>query len=106
MGTRMISQGTDGLSQGNLTEGVLAGILMLCFVPLHLSAMDRQPKLLSWICDWSNSPNQLHYTLPIGLNVAMESSVVPMMYGVCGDLCLPLNPGYSLVHLPLLLMLP
>jgi hypothetical protein len=31
-GTRMILQGTDGLSRGNLTEGIMAGIPMLQFL--------------------------------------------------------------------------
>jgi hypothetical protein len=35
-GTRMIAQGTDGVSRGLFTEGVNAGIEMLSFVPLHL----------------------------------------------------------------------
>jgi hypothetical protein len=39
-GTRMIWQGTDGLSRGSLTEGVMSGMQMLDFVPLHLSALD------------------------------------------------------------------
>jgi hypothetical protein len=55
-GTRMILQGTDGLSRGNLSEGVMAGIPMLQFVPLHLSALDRHPELLSWIQDWVPYP--------------------------------------------------
>jgi hypothetical protein len=36
-GTRMISQGTDGLSWGDLTEGVMAGKPMLQYIPLRLS---------------------------------------------------------------------
>ena len=50
-GTRMISQGTDGLLRGCLIEGVMAGTPMLDFKPLHLSALDRQPTLLQWIRD-------------------------------------------------------
>lgn len=45
-GTHMISKGTDGLSRGDLFEGVLAGADMLSFVPLHLSALDRQLGIL------------------------------------------------------------
>jgi hypothetical protein len=52
-GTRMIRQGTDGLSRGCLTEGVMSGKSMLEFIPLHLSALDRQPTLLQWIRDWT-----------------------------------------------------
>jgi hypothetical protein len=39
-GARMICQGTDGLSRGDFGAGVMTGASMLCFVPLHLSAMD------------------------------------------------------------------
>jgi len=48
-GTRMMTQGTDGLSRGNLTEGVMSGTPVLQFIPLHLSALVRQPALLPWI---------------------------------------------------------
>ena len=44
-GTRMIAQGTDGLSRGNLLEGVMQGKRMSDFIPLHLSAIDRSPIL-------------------------------------------------------------
>ncbi len=40
-GTRMQAQGTDGLSRGDLTNGVMNGADMLSFVPLHLLAFDR-----------------------------------------------------------------
>jgi hypothetical protein len=51
-GTRMIAQGTDGLSRGDLTEGVMAGASMLTYIPLRLSALDRQPKLIEWLHSW------------------------------------------------------
>jgi hypothetical protein len=65
-GTRMIAQGTDGLSRGDLLEGVMKGEDFLSFVPLHLSALDRSPDLEGWFrgmyphgtletldpCDW------------------------------------------------------
>ena len=38
----MIAQGTDGLSRGELTTGVMRGMPMLEFVPLHLSVLDRR----------------------------------------------------------------
>ena len=47
-GTRMIAQGTDGLSCGDLDNGVLAGDSMLLHVPLNVSALDRQPQLRSF----------------------------------------------------------
>jgi hypothetical protein len=47
-GTRMISQGTNGLSRGNLLEGVMKGDDFLSFVPLHLLALERSPDLEGW----------------------------------------------------------
>ncbi len=41
----MIKQGTDGLSRGDLVEGVMRGESMLSFVPLHRSCIDRSPLL-------------------------------------------------------------
>ena len=54
-GTRMIAQGTDGLSRGDLLEGVLKGQRMLSFIPLHLSALEREPSLKDWITMWAGS---------------------------------------------------
>ena len=51
-GTRMIEQGSDGLSRGNLTEGVMGGWKMSDFVPLHLNAFERSEKLEGWIRSW------------------------------------------------------
>eukprot|EP00536_Pseudo-nitzschia_multiseries_P013694 jgi/Psemu1/36047/gm1.36047_g len=42
-GGQMIWQGTDGLSRGDFTNGVMAGEAFLKFIPLHLSAFDRHP---------------------------------------------------------------
>ena len=53
-GTRMISQGTDGLSRGDLLEGVLKGQSMLSFVPLHQSTLTRQPSIKAWINSWGS----------------------------------------------------
>jgi hypothetical protein len=44
-GTRMIAQGTDGLSRGDLNEGVMKGDQLSTFIPLHLSALERQENL-------------------------------------------------------------
>ena len=52
-GTRMIAQGSDGLSRGNMSEGVMQGRSMLSFVPLHLTASQRQPTLVKWIKSWA-----------------------------------------------------
>jgi hypothetical protein len=51
-GTRMIEQGTDGLSRGSFLEGVLAGKDMLSFADLSLSAIQRFPKVLDYVQSW------------------------------------------------------
>ena len=48
-GERMKSQGTDGISRGQLREGVSLGQAMLSFCPWGLSALERSPELLPWI---------------------------------------------------------
>ena len=48
-GRRMKSQGTDGLSQGNQSIGVMTGISMKKFVPLHLTPTQRMPELKHWM---------------------------------------------------------
>lgn len=45
----MIAQGTDGLSRGDCSEGVMRGDLMLQHVPLHLTCLQRSPALKDWL---------------------------------------------------------
>ena len=56
-GSRMIEQGTDGLSRGNLFEGVMTGQDMMSYIPIHLSAHERETNLLPWIRKWTNIPS-------------------------------------------------
>jgi hypothetical protein len=58
-GKRMIAQGTDGISRGEMNEGVAAGSPMLSFVPLHLSALDRVPCLGSWVKTWLGNDSEI-----------------------------------------------
>ena len=51
-GTRMIHQGTDGLSRGLLTDGVFAADPMKLHLPLHLPAQDRYPPVIPWLQSW------------------------------------------------------
>ncbi len=55
-GSRMIAQGTDGLFRGDYVGGVMAGHAMLSCIPLHLSAIARTPRLLTWLCSWLPDP--------------------------------------------------
>jgi hypothetical protein len=56
-GTRMIAEGTDGLSRGQFSTGVMAGKDILLYIPLHLDAVTRQPSLYAWVTMWHPSPN-------------------------------------------------
>ena len=51
----MIHQGIDGLSRGDMLEGVMRGESMLQYVPLHLDALERHTPLKNWIKSWFSS---------------------------------------------------
>ena len=51
-GTRMIECGVDGLSRGDKSEGIAKGVGVLTFVPIHLNAVERSPRVLDWILEW------------------------------------------------------
>jgi hypothetical protein len=51
-GKRMQAQGTDGVSRGQLSEGVMNGEPMMSFIPLHKSALERSPELKDWLKDY------------------------------------------------------
>ena len=52
-GTRMIAQGTDGVSRGFLGEGIMSGETMVSFIPIHMSALERSIGLTDWIKEWA-----------------------------------------------------
>ena len=52
-GTRMIAQGSDGLSRGNVSEGVMRGTPMESFIPLNEDAIQRSPQLTKWLKSWA-----------------------------------------------------
>ena len=52
-GTRMKASGVDGLSQGDLVEGILKGDDPLKFIPLNELDLDRdEGRLEAWIDTW------------------------------------------------------
>ncbi len=51
-GTRMIAQGTDGLSRGLFSEGVATGKDMLLFVDLAVPAIERHPAIMDFVQSW------------------------------------------------------
>ena len=50
-GKRMIAQGTDSLSRGDLTSGVMRGEAFLSFIPLNLPAFQRSDVMRPWLMD-------------------------------------------------------
>jgi hypothetical protein len=55
-GKRMMAQGTDGVSRGDLLTGVFAGNSLLDYVPLHSTALERSVNLLPWVRGWYPNP--------------------------------------------------
>ena len=51
-GKRMIAQGTDGLSRGQFTEGVMRGICMKSFIPLNENVCERHAGFKLWLKSW------------------------------------------------------
>jgi hypothetical protein len=56
-GNRMIAQGTDGLSRADHSTGVMQGRDIRDWVPLNKSALDREPKLKTWLGDVTKGMN-------------------------------------------------
>jgi hypothetical protein len=56
-GKRMITEGTDGLSRADHGKGVKLGKDIRCYIPLHLSPIEREPKIKSWIEDVTRGLN-------------------------------------------------
>jgi hypothetical protein len=57
-GTRMIEQGTNGLSRGDFSNGVLLGRDMLSYVPFNKTALERHDCLEAFIQEWDPAKAQ------------------------------------------------
>ena len=51
-GKRMIAVGVDGISRGQLNEGVMAGTPMLSYIPLHKTPFQMSENLFEWVRSW------------------------------------------------------
>lgn len=60
VGKRMVTQSTDSLSCGILTDGCIKGDAFLSFVPLHLSVLKCCPAVLTWVLVWRLACFALH----------------------------------------------
>ena len=58
-GRRMIKQGTDGLSRGDFSSGVMQGRDFLQFLPFNESVLERQENLKNVIKSWFDETNRL-----------------------------------------------
>jgi hypothetical protein len=63
-GTRMIQQGTDGLSRGEENSLATCELSLGGMVPLHLDAIERSPALKDWIRGWWSTGRELLMTEP------------------------------------------
>jgi hypothetical protein len=54
-GTRMIAQGTDGLSRGIMLEGVVCSGDMLSYVDLLKTAIEPHQGVLNYVKSWLDS---------------------------------------------------
>jgi hypothetical protein len=52
-GTRMIQQGTDGLSRGEEMGPATRGLSLVGVAPLHLGVLEQSPQVLEWIHSWA-----------------------------------------------------
>ena len=63
-GTRMIQQGTDGLSRGDHSKRVMLGKSMLEFIPLAQGAWERYPPCQDWVRDTLRHMDEFRYLTP------------------------------------------
>ena len=63
-GTRMIRQGADGLPRGDMLSGVMGGLSMESFVPVHLEALGRSPLIKPWVESWWPEDQVLKWLSP------------------------------------------
>ena len=63
-GKRMIREGTDDVSRGQLREGVTAGESMLSFIPTNEDPLERSPNFKSWIQSWAG--DSAEFLSPVG----------------------------------------
>jgi hypothetical protein len=60
----MKDQGTDGLSRGDLLEGVMKGNDFLGYIPIHRSACTRSPSVAAWLEEMFGGGEPLEFLSP------------------------------------------
>ena len=65
----MIAIGTDVLSRGMITEGVMSGEYLMSFLLIYLSVMKYSDNLLKWINYWQGQGDKLPLTMEYWLKI-------------------------------------
>jgi hypothetical protein len=73
-GRRMIAQGTDSLSRADHSEGVMQGLDIQAFIPLHLTPTAQEPNIKPWLDRHSNRRNELQVADSRGLVLGCSRS--------------------------------
>jgi hypothetical protein len=64
-GTRMIAEGADGASRGDLGMGAMVGGRVVDYVPLHLGCFERSQRAKQWLEDgWDTGRGRLRFLDP------------------------------------------
>ena len=64
-GKRMIRTGVDGISRGDFASGVMNGISPLRYLPFNETAIERHPKLMEEVLEWTKRAGDFEHTAPV-----------------------------------------
>jgi hypothetical protein len=103
LGEQMKAQGTNGVSRGQLKEGVSVGKDMLAFIPFHLLAVQRLATVEPWICSWLGHEAEL-LNRKAGSNVGMISWEGNWTKNDSGDMNSKKEDSFGPLHQPQLML--
>jgi hypothetical protein len=64
-GTRVVEEGADGESRGDLSTGAMAGTPVVDYVPLHRDAVSLEPGVKQWLeKSWDTNRGELSFLTP------------------------------------------
>eukprot|EP00957_Ditylum_brightwellii_P210602 15365168-Ditylum_brightwellii.AAC.3 len=99
-GTMMIAQGTNRISCGNLSEGLMRGKDIMGFVSLHLMVTQVSPTLEEWIRSWIHLGVFVWELAPVtasaaikDLRKAMANLMCPSPFGTGEEFALSVGRG-------------
>ena len=98
-GTRLIAQGSDGLSRGATNEGIMNGADFMSFIPLHLNPLQRSPSLIYWIRSWTKA-STLEILKPIDWFLREHDIDEVTINPITSSWSIKTSPGTFLWYLP------